>query len=238
MSELLGTKLGMTRVYDKEGIIRPVTLLRVGPCYVTDVRTVEKNGYNALQIGFGEVTKRKSTKPYIEHFKKLNLKPLRWLKEIRLNKTDGIHLGQEFKVDLFSEGELVDVTATSKGKGFAGVVKRHNFAGGSRTHGQSDRQRAPGASGSQRPQRVKKGTRMPGHMGDITVTVQHLMIEKVLPEDNLLVIRGSVPGNSGELLSVRKTTRKIKAKLLVEAERHKPKGKGKAPKEVEQKKKK
>jgi large subunit ribosomal protein L3 len=228
----------MTRYFDKDGVIRPVTLLKVGPCSVTLIKTAKNDGYNAVQLGYREPGKGISTKPYLGQFTKLNIKPFRWLKEVRIDNVDGFQPGQEIKVDIFKEGEYVDVTGRSKGKGFAGVMKRHNFSGGPKTHGQSHSQRAPGAAGSQRPQRIRKGTRMAGHMGDEIVTVQRLIVEKVVPEENLLVVRGSVSGNADELILIRKTMRKKKAKISVEAERHAPKGKGKAPREEASKKKK
>jgi large subunit ribosomal protein L3 len=165
----------------------------------------------------------------LAHFKKVNLKPYRHLKEFRIKKElDGVKAGDEIKVDVFSPGEYVDISGFTKGKGFQGVVKRHNFAGGPKTHGQSNRYRSPGAIGAQRPQRVKKGTRMAGHMGYRWKTVQKLEIVNVLPEHNLLTVRGSAPGPNNNLLVIKKTLKKVREKKT-ELIPGKAMGKGKAP---------
>ncbi|MFQ6000801.1 MAG: 50S ribosomal protein L3 [Anaerolineae bacterium] len=204
MKAILGKKMGMTQIFDERGEIVPVTLVEAGPCYITQVKTEEKDGYTALQLGFGE-TKRLN-KPQRGHLKELV--PLRYLREVRVKDVQGYQVGQKFDVSLFSVGDLVDVTGISKGKGFAGVMKRHGFRGGPATHGQSDRARAPGSIGATTtPGRVFKGMRMAGRMGNERVTVQNLKVVLVDPERNLLGVRGSIPGNRGGLVMVRKAVK-------------------------------
>ncbi len=226
---LLGTKIGMTRIFGKNGEVIPVTLIQAGPCPVVQVKDTSNDGYSALQLAWGACKEKNISRPMLAHFKKANLKPYRHLKEVRIEgELDGVKAGDEIKVDVFSPGEYVDISGFTKGKGFQGVVKRHNFAGGPKTHGQSNRYRSPGAIGAQRPQRVKKGTRMAGHMGYRWKTVQKLEIVNVLPEHNLLAVEGSAPGPNNNLLVIKKTVKKIRekrTKLIPE----KAKGKGKAP---------
>lgn len=194
----------MTQIFDERGEMIPVTLVEAGPCYITQVKTEEKDGYTALQLGFGE-TKRLN-KPQRGHLKELP--PLRYLREVRVKDVRGYQAGQEFDASLFSVGDLVDVTGISKGKGFAGVMKRHGFRGGPATHGQSDRARAPGSiGGTTTPGRVFKGKRMPGRMGNERVTIQNLKVVLVDPGRNLLGVRGSLPGNRGGLVMVRKAVK-------------------------------
>ncbi len=194
----------MTQIFDERGEIVPVTLVEAGPCYITQVKSEEKDGYTALQLGFGE-TKRLN-KPQRGHLKKLP--PLRYLREVRVDDVQGYQVGQKFGASLFSVGDLVDVTGISKGKGFAGAMKRHGFRGGPATHGQSDRARAPGSIGATTtPGRVFKGLRMAGRMGNEQVTVQNLEVVLVDPERNLLGVRGSIPGNRGGLVVVRKAVK-------------------------------
>lgn len=194
----------MTQIFDERGEIVSVTLVMAGPCYITQVKTEEKDGYTALQLGFGE-TKRLN-KPQRGHLKKLP--SLRYLREMRVKDVKGYQVGQKLDASLFSVGDLVDVTGISKGKGFAGVMKRHGFRGGPATHGQSDRARAPGSVGATTsPGRVLKGMRMAGRMGNERVTVQNLRVVLVDPERNLLGVRGSIPGNRGDLVMVRKAVK-------------------------------
>lgn len=194
----------MTQIFDERGEMIPVTLIEAGPCYITQVKTEEKDGYTALQLGFGE-TKRLN-KPQRGHLKELP--PLRYLREVRVKDVRGYQAGQKFDASLFSVGDLVDVTGISKGKGFAGVMKRHGFRGGPATHGQSDRARAPGSiGGTTTPGRVFKGKRMPGRMGNERVTIQNLKVVLVDPGRNLLGVRGSLPGNRGGLVMVRKAVK-------------------------------
>lgn len=204
MDAILGEKVGMTQIFDEREEIVSVTLVVAGPCYITQVKTEEKDGYTALQLGFGE-TKRLN-KPQRGHLKKLS--PLRYLREVRVKDVQGYQVGQKLDASLFSVGDLVDVTGISKGKGFAGVMKRHGFRGGPATHGQSDRARAPGSIGATTtPGRVLKGMRMAGRMGNERVTVQNLKVVLVDLERNLLGVRGSIPGNRGDLVMLRKAVK-------------------------------
>lgn len=208
MKGLLGRKLGMTRIFDESGKVIPVTVIEAGPCYVTQKKTVQNDGYSAIQIGFEETEQRKLTRPEWMRLKKVNLPPLRHLRELRMSDVSGYEVGQKLLVDLFKPGDKVDVTGLSKGRGFAGVVKRHGFGGGPATHGQSDRQRAPGSIGSgTTPGRVYKGTRMAGHMGNRTSTVQNLQVVMVDPERNLLLVRGAVPGAKNGLVLIREAVK-------------------------------
>lgn len=209
---ILGKKLGMTRIYDAQGKFMAVTVLEAGPCAVVQVKTKNNDGYEALQLGFGQFKGKNVNKPEVGHFAKAGVKPLQWVREVRVAKAEGFQAGQEIRVTNFAEGDLVDVSGFNKGKGFAGVVKRHRFAGGPSTHGQSDRERAPGSSGGQRPQKVFKGIRGPGHMGDVWSTVQRVRVVKVDADRNLLLLNGSVPGADGSCLTIRTTTRPPKAK--------------------------
>jgi large subunit ribosomal protein L3 len=203
---MVGRKLGMTQVFDESGVVHPVTVIECGPNIVTQVRTQAKDGYEAIQLGFG-VDKRLN-KPERGHLKPSGYENLRWLREVKADDVASFEVGQEIKVDTFAVGELVDVTGTSKGRGFQGGVKRHGFRGGPKTHGQSDRHRAPGSIGSSAtPGRVFKGMRMAGHMGDERVTVQNLKVLRVDPERNLLLIQGSVPGHNKSLVLIRRAVK-------------------------------
>jgi large subunit ribosomal protein L3 len=207
MKGILGKKVGMTQIFDDQGEVIPVTVIEAGPCFVSQVKTTERDGYSAVQLGFEEVKTKQLTKPQLQHLQKSNVPALRYLREFRVN-ADEVS-GQEFQegekvtVEVFAAGEYVDVTGMSKGRGFAGVVKRHGFAGGPKTHGQSDRHRAPGSIGAcYTPGRVFKGKRMPGRMGGERVTVQGLKVELVDPERNLLIVRGAVPGAKNGLVLI------------------------------------
>ncbi len=205
MPGLLGKKIGMTSVFSADGKNIPCTVIEVGPCVVTQVRTLEKDGYEAVQVGFIDKKEKHTTKPEAGHFKKAGVTPKRHLAEFKSFETMP-GLGETLTVDLFQEGGFVDVVGTSKGKGFQGVVKRHGFGGvGQSTHGQHNRLRAPGSIGAcSYPAKVFKGLRMAGHMGNERVTVQNLQVIKVLPEHNLLMIKGSVPGPKGSIVLVEK----------------------------------
>ena len=206
MKGILGKKVGMTQIFDEKGEVVPVTVIEAGPCFVAQIKTVERDGYSAIQLGFDETKPRRLTKPQLKHLQKSNLPALRHLREIRLDEAEVADLeeGQRLTVDLFVPGEYVDVAGISKGRGFAGVVKRHSFSGGPKTHGQSDRHRAPGSIGAcTTPGRVFKGKRMPGHMGGDRITVQNLEVVMVDPERNLLAIRGAVPGAKNGLVEIR-----------------------------------
>jgi large subunit ribosomal protein L3 len=197
---LLGKKVGMTRILNDTGEAVPVTIIELGPCYVTQVKTEANDGYTAIQIGFDQVKRLNS--PERGHLRGLPM--LRHLREVTTDDADAYQVGQKLDVTLFNEGDIVDVVGTSKGKGFAGGVKRHHFAGGPATHGQSDRERAVGSIGStSTPGRVWKGMRGPGHMGSERVTMMNLEVVKVDPERNLIAIKGAVPGPVGGLVTVR-----------------------------------
>ena len=205
MPGLLGKKIGMTSVFSADGKNVPCTVIEVGPCVVTQVKTLEKDGYEALQLGFEEKKDKHTTKPEAGHFKKAGVKPQCHLAEFKGFEGEH-HAGETITVELFAGESFVDVIGVSKGKGFQGVVKRHGFGGvGQKTHGQDDRYRAPGSIGAcSYPAKVFKGMRMAGHMGSDRVTVQNLQIIKVLPENNLLTVKGSVPGSKGSILSIMK----------------------------------
>jgi len=200
---LIGKKVGMTQIFDAAGSVIPVTLIEAGPCYVTQVRTSEQDGYAAVQLGFEEVKPKRLSGGQIGHLKRNNFPPLRFLREFR-EKDPGVNEGDKMTVEVFVLGDTVDVVGMSKGKGFQGAVKRYHFHGGPKTHGQSDRNRAPGSRGSgTTPGRVYKGARGPGHMGDDRVTVQNLKVVLVDPERNLLGLRGAVPGARGGLVIIK-----------------------------------
>ena len=195
---LIGRKIGMTQIFDESGRALPVTLLEAGPCFVSQIKTAETDGYSAVQLAFGEVKPKRLSKAQLGHLKTNNLPPVRVLREFRTKKLDGINPGDELNASVFAEGEYVDVIGTSKGKGFAGAMKRHGFGGGPKSHGQSDRQRSPGSSGSgTTPGRVFKGKRRPGQMGNVQVTSSHIRVAMVDPERNLIAVQGSVPGAKG-----------------------------------------
>ena len=202
---LIGKKVGMTQIFDEAGSVIPVTLIEAGPCYVTQVRRPDLDGYAAVQLGFGEVKPKRISGGRLGHLKRNNLPPLRFLREFK-SKTPDVKEGDTLTVDVFAIGEAVDVVGTSKGKGFAGAVKRYHFRGGPKTHGQSDRNRAPGSHGSgTTPGRVFKGARSPGHMGSERVTAQNLKVVLVDQERNLIGVRGAVPGSKGGLLVIKET---------------------------------
>jgi len=200
MSIILGKKIGMTRFFDKDGKVVPATVILSDSCIVSQVKTKDKEGINSIQLGFGK--SKKSSKPLAGHLKKSEASSNR-LKEFRVGNVDDYKLGQKITVDAFKEGDLVRVSATSKGKGFAGVVKRHHFRGGPKSHG-SDQHRAPGSIGSQQPQHVMKGRRMAGHLGFDRVTVKNLPVVQVEVDKNLLILKGSVPGPKLAILEIRK----------------------------------
>ena len=199
---LIGKKIGMTQIFDENGAALPVTLIEAGPCYVTQVRLPEKEGYAAVQLGFQEAKPKRLTSGQLGHLKKNVLQPLRFLREFRIKDAE-YKVGDKLTVEVFGVGERVDVVGTSKGKGFAGVVKRYHFAGGPKTHGASDRLRAPGSNSSgTTPGRVYKGSRRPGHLGHERVTAQGLKVVLVDAERNLLGVTGAVPGSKGGLVVV------------------------------------
>lgn len=210
MLGLLGKKIGMTMIFDEDGTRIPVTIIQAGPCKVVQVKTPEKDGYYAIQLGYEPVKPSKVNKPMLGHFKKAGVEPFRKLKEFRIPDPNmKFEVGEVLTVkDVFEEGEKVDVTGKSKGKGFLGVVRRHGFRGGPKSHGQSDKWRAPGSIGaSSFPSRVVKGLKMAGHEGNKTVTVKGLKVVKIISEDNLIIVKGTVAGPKGGYVVIKKSGR-------------------------------
>ena len=207
MKGIIGKKVGMTQIFDESGNVIPVTVIEAGPCYVTQVRTADRDGYMAVQLGFGETKPKRLTQGQLGHLRRNNLPALRHLREFRVRNSDvDVEEGQEIKVDVFEMGERVDVIGTSKGRGFAGTIKRHGFHRQPKTHGQSDRERAPGSVGMcATPGRTLKGQRMGGRMGNDRVTIQNLEVVVIDAERNLLGVRGSVPGAKEGIVLIRLT---------------------------------
>ncbi|MDZ7722923.1 MAG: 50S ribosomal protein L3 [candidate division KSB1 bacterium] len=205
MRGIIGKKLGMTLFFDDAGYSKSGTVIEVGPCCVTQIKTIEKDGYSAVQLGFGARRKKRATKPEIGHVKKHGLEPFQVLREFRDFEVSELKTGDEIKADLFSVGEKVDVTGVSKGRGFAGTIKRWGFGGGPKTHGQSNKYRMPGSIGhSSDPSRVFKGKHMAGRMGNERVTIKNLEILKIDPENNIIVVKGAVPGAKKGIVLIRK----------------------------------
>ncbi len=203
---ILGRKVGMTQVFDENGKAVPVTVIEAGPCPIVEIRTPEKNSYSAVQLGFGEVKQGNVTKPVKGYFEKQSAAPKRWLREFRVENTTDYQVGQEITVSLFQNGEVVDVIGVSKGKGTAGVMKRYGFGGTPASHGHSVTHRHPGSIGcSSYPGKVIKGRRMAGHMGSERVTTKNLSVFAIDEENNLILIKGSVPGARDSLVMIRKT---------------------------------
>ena len=199
---LLGNKIGMTQIFDEGGNIIPVTVLKIGPCVITQVKTILTDGYNAIQIGYGNVSTKYLTQPELGHLQKSNIQPLKYLKEFRVNNPEEFQVGQILNVEAFDSGQLVDITGKSSGKGFSGLQKRHNFARGPMTHG-SKNHRLPGSIGmGTTPGRVLPGKRMAGQLGNKLTNIKKLKIVQVNVEENILVVKGSVPGKPGNLLSI------------------------------------
>ena len=199
---LLGNKIGMTQIFDETGNIIPVTILKVGPCIVTEVKTTEKNGYNSIQIGYGNVSSKSLTQPELGHLQKSNIQPLKYLKEFRINQESEFEIGQVLNVDAFEPGQLINIQGKTIGKGFSGLQKRHNFTRGPMTHG-SKNHRAPGSIGmGTTPGRVLPGKKMAGQLGNKIITIKNLKVIQINSEENILVIKGSVPGKPGNLLSI------------------------------------
>jgi len=199
---LLGNKIGMTQIFDESGNIIPVTILKVGPCIITQIKTTLNDGYNAIQIGYGTISTRSLTQPQLGHLQKSNIQPLKYLKEFRVNDPNTFNIGQVLDVQSFVTGQLIDVRGKSIGKGFSGLQKRHNFARGPMTHG-SKNHRAPGSIGmGTSPGRVLPGKKMAGQLGNKTVNIKKLQIVQVNNSENILVVKGAVPGKPGNLLSI------------------------------------
>jgi 50S ribosomal protein L3, bacterial len=206
---VLGKKLGMTQVFDEGNRIVPVTVVEAGPCVVTRVRTPERDGYSAIQLGYGQVDPRKVNKPLGDYLRKHNITPRRYFTEVRTDDAAEYTLGQEILADTFEAGQYVDVTGKSKGKGFAGVMKRHNFRGLGASHGTQRKHRSPGSiGGCATPGRVFKGLRMAGRMGNARTTVQSLKVHAVDAEKNLILIKGAIPGANGSLILIRTAAKK------------------------------
>lgn len=204
---IMGKKLGMTQIFDESGKFIPVTVVEAGPCVVVQKKTAENDGYEAIQVGFGEMKEKHSNKPSKGHFDKANVGLKKNLKELRLDSIESYNVGDEIKADIFSEGDKVDVTGTSKGKGYAGTIKKDGTHRGPMTHG-SGYHRGPGSMGAcSSPSRVYKGKALPGHMGSVQVTVQNLDIVKVLADKNLLLVKGAVPGPKGGILMIKNSVK-------------------------------
>ena len=200
---IIGRKVGMTQIFDENGVAIPVTVIEAGPCTVVQVKTTETDGYDAVQLGYGEVKEHKVNKPEKGHFTKGNVKPTKHLREFRVDNASEVKVGDEIKVDIFAEGDTVDIQGKTKGKGFQGVIKRHGQSRGPMGHG-SMYHRRPGSMGStSTPGRVFKGKKLPGHMGNTTVTIQNLKVVKVDTEKNAILVKGSVPGNKGVILKIK-----------------------------------
>jgi len=206
MSGIIGRKLGMSSIYSADGNVIPVTVIQAGPCTVVSIKTVEKDGYQSLQLGYGSKREKNISKPVMGQYKKNNLTPNSVLKEFRFPDISNYKIGDEIKADFFTEGEKIKVRSKSKGKGFQGVMRRHGFGGvGGTTHGQSDRLRAPGSIGSSSyPSRVFKGMKMAGRMGYDNVTISNLKVVKILPEQNLILVKGAVPGSINTIVELLK----------------------------------
>ena len=199
---LVGNKIGMTQIFDEAGNIIPVTILKVGPCVITQVKTEAKDGYNAIQVGYSNVSNKSLTQPELGHLQKSNIQPLKYLKEFRINNDHNFKVGQVLTVDLLSSGQLVNIKGKTIGKGFTGLQKRHNFARGPMTHG-SKNHRAPGSIGmGTTPGRVLPGKKMAGQLGNKLTTIKKLKVIQTNREENILVVKGSVPGRPGNLLSI------------------------------------
>ena len=204
---IIGKKIGMTQVFDEKGTVVPVTVIEAGPCIVSQVKTVETDGYDAVQLGFGEVKEKRINKPVKGHFAKAKITPKKHLREFRLDSIENIKVGDEIKADVFEAGERVDVQGTSKGKGFQGVIKRHGQHRGPMGHG-SMYHRRPGSMGStSTPGRVFKGKKLPGHMGVLTVTIQNLDVVRVDTDKNVILVKGSVPGPKGAILKIKSSVK-------------------------------
>ena len=203
MKTIIGKKVGMTQIFDEKGKVIPVTVIEAGPCLVAQVKSVETDGYNAIQLGFGDVKESKLNKPEKGHFAKAKLALKKHLREFRLDSVDGVNVGDEIKVDTFQAGDKIDVQGTSKGKGFQGVIKRHGQSRGPMGHG-SMYHRRPGSMGpTSTPGRVFKGKKLPGHMGRVTITIQNLDVVRVDMDKNVILLKGSVPGAKGAILKLK-----------------------------------
>ena len=210
MKTIIGKKVGMTQIFDEQGKVIPVTVIEAGPCVVAQVKSVETDGYNAIQLGYGDVKPSKINKPEKGHFAKANIAPKKHLREFRVESVEGVTVGTEVKADTFEIGDKIDVQGTTKGKGFQGVIKRHGQSRGPMGHG-SMYHRRPGSMGpTSTPGRVFKGKKLPGHMGRLTVTIQNLDVVKVDMDKNVILVKGSVPGAKGSILKIKATVKSAK----------------------------
>lgn len=207
MKNIIGRKVGMTQIFGENGSLTGVTVVQAGPMVVVQKKTIEKDGYNAVQVGFGDIKEKKVNKPSKGHFEKAEVEAKKYLQEFRVENPDDFQIGQEINVSVFEAGDKIDITGTSKGKGTAGVIKRHNFSRGRETHGSKFHRMPGGMSAGTYPGRVFKGHRMAGRMGNERVTVQNLEIVRVDVENNLLLIKGAVPGPKKGLVTIKKTTK-------------------------------
>ncbi len=203
---IMGTKIGMTQIFNEQGVAIPVTVVAAGPCVVLQKKDAKNDGYDAIQVGYSSCNEKKVNLPQKGHFKKANVKPLRFIKEFRFENNDQFEVGQEIKAETFQTGDVVDVVGTSKGKGFAGSVKRNNFARGSMGHG-SKYHRRTGSLGAKGPARVFRGRKMPGRLGGERVTIQSLTVAKVYPERNLILIKGAIPGPRRGLVIIKNSVK-------------------------------
>ena len=204
---ILTTKIGMTQIFNEDGVLTPVTVLQAGPCVVTQVKTVENDGYSAIQVGFGDIREKLVNKPMKGHFAKAGVANKRFVKEFRLEDAESYTLGQEIKADVFAAGDKVDATAKSKGKGFQGAIKRHGQSRGPMAHGSKYHRHAGSNGSATTPGRVFKGKHMPGHMGAVRVTVQNLEVVRVDAEQNLILVKGSVPGPKKSLVMIKESVK-------------------------------
>lgn len=204
---ILTTKVGMTQIFNEDGVLTPVTVLQAGPCVVTQVKTVENDGYSAVQVGFGDIREKLVTKPLKGHFAKAGAPVKRFLKEFKFEDASNYELGQEIKADIFGEGDKIDATAKSKGKGFQGAIKRHGQSRGPMTHGSKYHRHAGSNGSASSPSRVFKGKKMPGHMGSVRITVQNLEVVQVDADKNIILVKGSVPGPRKSMVMIKESTK-------------------------------
>ena len=204
---ILTTKVGMTQIFNEDGVLTPVTVLQAGPCVVTQVKTVENDGYAAVQVGFGDIREKLVNKPMKGHFAKAGVAPKRFVREFRLEDAESYAVGQEIKADVFAAGDKIDATAKSKGKGFQGAIKRHGQSRGPMTHGSKYHRHAGSNGSATTPGRVFKGKKMPGHMGAVRITVQNLEVVRVDAEQNLILVKGAVPGPKKSLVMIKESTK-------------------------------
>ena len=204
---ILTTKVGMTQIFNEDGVLTPVTVLQAGPCVVTQVKTMENDGYTAVQVGYADKKEKAVNKPQMGHFEKAGVSPKKFVKEFKFENAEEYTVGQEIKADIFAEGDKIDATATSKGKGYAGGIKRHGLSTGPKTHGSKYHRHAGSNGAASDPSKVFKGKKMPGHMGAKQVTVQNLEVVKVDVENNIILVKGSVPGPKKSLVVLKESVK-------------------------------